>query len=242
MEQNIVLTGAGRGLGLSIAKELVAAGYFVIGIGRTRTEEFQGLVGASSDSPRGDFIEFDLANIDDIPELVVTIRKKHKTIYGLINNAALGNDGLLITQHQTEIEQLIKVNLQAPIILTKYVVRMMLAKKEGRVINVTSVVATTGYKGLAAYGATKAGLEGFTRSFSRDVGRANITVNNLAPGFMRTKMTEGLEGEKLQSIARRSPLGLPVTDEVAKSAVFLLSDAARMITGTTLTVDGGGSA
>ena len=118
----------------------------------------------------------------------------------------------------------------------------MLQQQEGRIINVSSIIASTGFSGLSVYGATKAGLEGFTRSLSRELGRVKVTANCIAPGYMETAMTEGLEGDKLHSIKRRAPLGLPRPEEVAGAAAFLLSDEAAKMTGTVMTIDGGSTA
>jgi 3-oxoacyl-[acyl-carrier protein] reductase len=115
--------------------------------------------------------------------------------------------------------------------------------KCGRIINVSSIIASTGFNGLSVYGATKAAMEGFTKSLAREVGRANITVNTLAPGFMETDMTSSLQGEKLESVRRRSPLGhLATVEDAAHAVSFLLSEKASSVTGTTLTVDAGATA
>jgi 3-oxoacyl-[acyl-carrier protein] reductase len=142
-----------------------------------------------------------------------------------------------------QIEQLVRVNTLAPIVLTKYVVRAMLADGGGRIVNVASIVGFTGYSGLAVYGATKASLLGFTRSLAREVGRLGVTVNAVAPGFLDTEMTQGLDAEQRQQIARRSALRrLPDLDDVAHAVEFLLGEAAKSITGTVLTVDAGSTA
>ena len=113
----------------------------------------------------------------------------------------------------------------------------------GRIINISSIIATTGFNGLSVYGATKAALAGFTRSLAREVGKANITVNTLAPGYMETDMTTALQGEKLESIRRRSPLGhLAKVEDAAYAVSYLLSEKAASITGTTITVDAGSTA
>jgi 3-oxoacyl-[acyl-carrier protein] reductase len=118
----------------------------------------------------------------------------------------------------------------------------MLIEKFGRVVNITSVVAHTGYKGLSVYASTKSGLEGFTKSLAREVGKRGITVNNVAPGFMVTKMTSELGGDSLEQIKRRTPIGrLVSTEEVALAVKFLLAPESSGITGITLTVDGGAS-
>lgn len=237
-EQTVIVTGAAKGLGLSISQMLTDAGYFVIGIGRSNSSEFENI---STDMRY--FIEFDLMDLSAIPQLFQKIKTSSPgQIYGLVNNAGVGLDGTLATQHPSDITRMLTLNLEAPIILTKYAIRYMLRQKEGRIINISSIIASTGFNGLAAYGASKAGLEGFTRSISREVGRAGITVNCVAPGYMLTAMTEGLGGSKLESIKRRAPLGLPETINAAHAVRFLLEPHASKTTGTVITVDGGSTA
>ena len=171
------------------------------------------------------------------------MRKDVGPLYGLVNNAAVGFDGLLALMHNARIEQLVRLNTLSPIILTKYVVRAMLADGGGRIVNVASIVGFTGYSGLAVYAATKASMLGFTRSLAREVGRMGVTVNAVAPGFLDTAMTQGLDDEHRQQIARRSALRrLPDVDDVAHAVEFLLGDHAKSITGTVLTVDAGNTA
>ena len=237
----IIVTGASKGLGLAICKRLLKDGYKVVGISRSQTSEFEKL---QKENPETLFnLLYDFAHTGDIQNLVRKITKEHGNIYGLINNAALGHDGVLGTMHESQISELIKVNIESPILLTKYASRSMLMKLQGRVINIGSIIATTGFNGLSVYGATKASLSGFTRSLARELGKAKITVNTVAPGYMKTAMTEGLEGEKLESIKRRSPLGqLATVEDVAGTVSYLLSEDAKNITGTTITVDAGSTA
>jgi len=237
----ILVTGASKGLGLAICTRLLKDGYKVVGISRSQTTAFEEL---QKDYPETLFNEvYDFANTEEIQNLVRKITKTYGNIYGLVNNAALGHDGVLGTMHESQISELIKVNIESPILLTKYASRSMLMKLQGRVINIGSIIATTGFNGLSVYGATKASLSGFTRSLARELGKAKITVNTVAPGYMKTAMTEGLEGEKLESIKRRSPLGqLATVEDVAGTVAYLLSDDAKNITGTTITVDAGSTA
>jgi 3-oxoacyl-[acyl-carrier protein] reductase len=145
--------------------------------------------------------------------------------------------------HNSQIEKLIRLNTLSPIVLTKYVVRYMMADGGGRVVNVSSIMAFTGYSGLSVYGATKASMVGFTRSLAREVGRMGVTVNAVAPGFIATDMTQGLEGERREQVARRSALKrLADVDDVANAVEFMLGDKAKNITGTVLTVDAGATA
>ena len=118
----------------------------------------------------------------------------------------------------------------------------MLAERSGRIINISSIIAQTGFNGLAVYGYTKAGLEGFTRSLSRELGRVGVTANCIAPGYMETEMTSGLNSKKLESVRRRTSLGLPLPKDVASAAEYLLSEDSSMMTGTIMTIDGGSTA
>jgi 3-oxoacyl-[acyl-carrier protein] reductase len=171
------------------------------------------------------------------------LRKQFGPIYGLVNNAAVGTDGVLATMHNSKIETLVRVNTLSPIVLTKYVVRQMMADGGGRIVNVSSIIGFTGYSGLSVYGATKASMLGFTRSLAREVGRLGVNVNAVAPGFMDTEMTQGLEGEQRAKVARRSALRrLPEVDDVANAVDFLLGEGGKSITGTVLTVDAGSTA
>ena len=242
---NVVITGGSRGLGLGIARTLVAAGYRVVAIARKPSRE---LTAAQAETERAHqdvlhFVPFDLAETEKIPDLVKSLRKEVGPIYGLVNNAGLGTDGVLATMHNSQIENLVRVNTLAPIMLTKYVVRSMMSEGQGRIVNVSSIIGFTGYSGLSVYGATKASMLGFTRSLAREVGRLGITVNAVAPGFIETDMTESLAGEQKQQVARRSALRrLAEVDDVANAVEYLLSPKAKNITGTVLTVDAGSTA
>tara|TARA_B100000795_G_scaffold262030_1_gene239451 strand:+ start:424 stop:1149 length:726 start_codon:yes stop_codon:yes gene_type:complete len=234
----VVVTGASKGLGLAISKQAIEAGYRVIGVARNESVEFKSLPIAQRD-----FIEFDFYNLEKIIDLVSQIIDISGGVpYALINNTATGLDGLLATQHNTDIRKAIMLNLEAPILLTKYLTRRMIKHKRGRVVNISSIIAQTGFSGLSVYGATKAGLEGFTRSLSRELGKVGITVNCVAPGFMETNMTSGLQGKKLETIKRRAPLGLPNTNNVASTVLHLLEEKSQKITGAIFTVDGGATA
>jgi len=243
---NIIVTGASRGLGLGIAGKLASAGYRVIAIARRESEQ---LASAMREMGSGQgsslhFKPFDLANIPDIPPLVKGLREEFGPIYGLVNNAALGTSGILATMHDTQIERLARLNIVSPLVLTKYVVRSMMAEGGGgRIVNVTSIVSFTGYSGLSVYGATKASIVGFTRSLAREVGPLGINVNAVAPGFVDTDMTRGLAGQHRDQVVRRSALRrLADIDDIANAVEFLLADKAKNITGIVLTVDAGSTA
>jgi 3-oxoacyl-[acyl-carrier protein] reductase len=242
---NVIVTGGSRGLGLAVAHQLATAGYSVIAIARHQSRGIDAAMREVEREAQGalHFRPFDLAEISGIHDLVIGLRKDFGPIYGLVNNAALGTSGLLATMHDTRIESLVHLNVLSPLILTKYVVRSMMADGGGRIVNVASIVSFTGYKGLSAYAATKASIIGFTRSLAREVGSLGINVNAVAPGFMDTEMTEGLTGKQHAQIARRSALGrLAEVEDVANSVEFLLGAKARNITGIVLTIDAGSTA
>jgi 3-oxoacyl-[acyl-carrier protein] reductase len=242
---NILVTGGSRGIGLAIARKLAGSGYQVIAVARRESDDLRGAIDAAEKEGRGQihFRAFDLSDVDAIPNFVKSLRDEFGAIFGLVNNAGLGTEGLLATMHNSEIEALTRLNVLSPIILTKYVVRHMMADGAGRIINMSSIIASTGYNGLSVYGATKAAATGFTRSLAREVGKLGITVNAIAPGFIDTELTHNLAPEQRQRIAGRSALRrLPETGDVASMVEYLLGEGGRNITGTVLTVDAGNTA
>jgi 3-oxoacyl-[acyl-carrier protein] reductase len=243
--RNILVSGGSRGLGLAIGRKLAAAGYSVIAVARQMNDQIAGAIKEIEKSKTGalHFVPFDLNNVDDIGKMFRDLRKKFGPVYGLVNNAAIGTEGLLGIMPNPQIEQLIRVNTLAPIVLTKFVVRSMMSEGGGRIVNVTSIIGFTGYSGLSVYGATKASMIGFTRSLAREVGRVGINVNAIAPGFIETDMTQGLEGKQRDQVARRSALRrLAAVDDVADAVEFLMDDKSKSITGTVMTVDAGSTA
>ena len=243
--QNVIVTGGSRGLGLAMGRTLAAAGYRVIAVARGSTEELVAASRAAADGGRGaiEFRACDLSDLGNIAPFVKALRADFGPLYGLVNNAGLGTSGLLSTMRDQDIQKLVQLNTVSPMILSKYVVRSMMAQREGRIINVASIVASTGYSGLSVYSATKASLIGFTRSLAREVGQLGITVNALAPGFVATEMTQELNEAQRDQIARRSAMKrMPDPIDVARSVEFLLGDGGRNVTGTTLTIDAGNTA
>jgi 3-oxoacyl-[acyl-carrier protein] reductase len=210
----VIVTGASRGLGLAIAAALAAQ-----------------------------FYPFDLLEVGAMAEFVSRLRHEAGPLHGLVNNAGLGSAGVLAMMRDEQIEALIRLNTLSPIVLTRHVVRSMMSERAGRIVNISSIVASTGYQALSVYSATKAALIGFTRSLAREVGQLGITVNAVAPGFVDTEMTRDLDSRQREQIIRRSALRrLPEPADVAAAVEFLLSEKAKNITGITLTVDAGNTA
>jgi 3-oxoacyl-[acyl-carrier protein] reductase len=220
--RNVIVTGGSRGLGLAMSTALASAGYRVIAIARGLSPELTAAVAQASQDARG-AIEFrgcDLSDLALIAPLVRAVRADFGPVYGLVNNAGLGT-----------------------IVLSKYVLKSMMPQREGRIVNIASIVAATGYSGLSVYSATKASLVGFTHSLAREVGQLGITVNALAPGFVDTEMTHELTDAQREKIARRSALHrMPEPVDVARSVEFLLGEGGRNITGTVITIDAGNTA
>jgi 3-oxoacyl-[acyl-carrier protein] reductase len=241
--RNVIVTGGSRGLGLGIAGKLAKEGDRAIAIARNERPELRALMQSSIEPGCIQFVPFDLATLEDIAGLVKKLRKDYGPIYGLVNNAGTSVEGTLAMMQISQMEQVVRLNTLATMVMTKSVVRSMMADGGGRIVNIASVVAFTGYSGLAVYSATKASLVGFTRSLAREVGKLGITVNAVAPGFISTEMTRGMTDQQHEQIVRRSALKrLIEVEDVADAVEFLLGDRAKSITGSVMTVDAGSTA
>ena len=231
--RNVIVTGASRGIGLAIALKLKKTDYNVVAVARRETAW---ITNASIT-----FRSFDLADIAGIGAFVRGLRREFGPIWGLVNNAAIGTSGILSMTRDEEIEHVLQVNTISPLVVSKYVLRGMFADGQGgRIVNIASIAAWTGSSGLAAYSASKAALIGATHSLARETGPAGITVNAVAPGYIDTDMTHGMDLEQRQRVIRRSALRrLASCDDVADAVEFLIGDKAKNITGTVVTVDAG---
>lgn len=239
--RNVIVTGGTRGLGLSITTKLLEDGFKVIAIARSENQPFAELRNHYSEALA--FVAHDLSDIDGLHSLVAAIKKKFGPPFGLVNNAAQGSHGVLGIMHNAQIEDLIRINLTSPVTLTKYVSRSMAGAGGGRIVNVSSIIATTGFSGLSVYGATKAAMIGFTKSLARELGPAGVTVNAVAPGMMTTELTASLDEIALARIASRSALRRLVEPcDAAATVAFLLGDGGRNITGAVMTIDAGATA
>jgi 3-oxoacyl-[acyl-carrier protein] reductase len=236
----VMVTGGSRGLGLAIVAGLLRENYRVITCSRTCSKELEKL------REKTDRLYWGSCTLGVESEETAFFDEAVKwlgesTLHALVNNAGIASEGILATFPNVETEKIIATNLVASIRMTRLALREMITKRtHGRIINISSIVGSRGYTGLAAYSASKAGLDGFTRSVAREVGRRNITVNSIAPGYLETEMSAALEGRQRQQIINRTPLGrLGQVDDVVPVVRFLLSDDAAFITGQTIIVDGG---
>ncbi|HEX7446705.1 MAG TPA: SDR family oxidoreductase [Pirellulales bacterium] len=246
MMGSVIVTGGSRGIGLSIASSLANAGYRVMTVARKESAELRRAIDEAARAGKGSigFAAYDLAETDGLAALVKQLRNELGPVYALVNNAGMSIDGTLALTGAEQIEQIVRLNVISPILLSKYVLRSMLADGlGGRIVNLASIVAFTGYSGLSVYGASKASMIGFTRSLAREVGPAGVTVNAVAPGFVDTDMTRGMTEEQREKVARRSALRrLVEAADVAAAVEYLLSDGAKNVTGTVITVDAGNTA
>ncbi len=231
-----VVTGASRGIGKEIAKELHKAGANVILIARNKDLLKQ----LSSELDNCSYYSMDISNKEQIEETFKTIIKEKGGIDILVNNAGITKDNLLMRMKEEDVEAVLNVNLKSMFLTSKQVLRPMMKKRWGRIINITSVIGLMGNSGQSNYAASKAGIIGFTKSLAKEIGSRNITVNAIAPGFIETEMTKDLPDENKKAMLESIPLNkIGTTKDIANVVLFLASDLANYITGETINVSGG---
>ena len=240
-EKRIALvTGASRGIGKSIAIALGKSNNFVVGTG---TDD-QGLKAIEqifeTTGIDGTAIKLDVGVDDEVETVVKTINDNYGAVSILVNNAGITKDNLLMRMKDNEWHELLNVNLNSVFRMSRACLRGMMKARFGRIISIASVVGATGNAGQTNYAAAKAGIMGFSKSLAREVGTRGITVNTIAPGFIDTKMTQGLSEEQKAKLIQQIPLGeLGKPEDIAHAVDFLASNKASYITGQTLHINGG---
>jgi|WP_309576470.1 3-oxoacyl-[acyl-carrier protein] reductase len=239
MTQRIALvTGASRGIGQAIAKRLANEGYLVIGT--ATSEKGAAAVNDYLQELGGAGRVLNVQDTEQINQLFDSIEKEFGNVQVLVNNAGITQDGLLMRMDDNAWERVLDVNLTSVFRTSKRAMKGMMKARQGRIINITSVVAAMGNAGQTNYTASKAGIEGFTRSLAREIGSRQITVNCVAPGFIDTDMTKDLDEALIQSMLNAVPLArLGKPEDIAAAVNFLASEEAGYITGTVLDVNGG---
>ena len=234
----ILITGANRGIGHNILQKISSNGYTVIGTSRSES----GLENISNtlENTNGEGMIMDVTNQESIDKAVSNIKEKYGVIYGLVNNAGITQDNLLMRMTDKEWSSVIDTNLTSLYRVTKSVVKDMMKARIGRIINIGSIVGLMGNAGQSNYSATKAGLLGFTKSLARELSSRNINVNSVSPGFIETDMTKALSSDQIEALTKNIPLGrIASPEEVSNVINFLLSDESSYITGENINVNGG---
>lgn len=237
-EKVAVVSGGSKGLGLSIVATLLEQGYRVATFSRKSTPELEAALAGSEGRLHWESV--DIADDDQVNGFLRRAREKFGRVGYLVNSAGMAHEGLLTLMKAKDVSRMIQVNLEGAIALSQACVKQMMVGGFGSIVNVSSVVGVRGFKGVGAYSATKAALDGLTRSLSKELGSAGIRVNSVAPGFMETEMTAELTEQQKARIVRQTPAGrLGTVDDVSAAVAFLLSEQSSFITGQTIVVDGG---
>ena len=229
-----LITGASRGIGNSVALEFKDKGYSVIGTATSKD-------GAENLNKNGiEGYVLDLSSKDSIEEFWSSLEESGKDISVLVNNAGITRDNIVLRMSDDEWEEIMNVHLYGTFQLSKKALKMMLKSKWGRIINISSASASIGNRGQSNYAAAKAGVEAFTKSLAKEVGKRDITINAVAPGFISTDMTKNNDGVNSEYLIKEIPLGrFGEPEEVANLVYFLCSPDSSYITGQTIHINGG---
>jgi len=238
--QVALVTGASRGIGRAIATSLAAAGADVVAAARTEDSVRETVEAILKAGGKGAGIAVDVSDDESVAAALDAVKEEHAKISILVNNAGVTRDTLLLRMKKEDWDFVIGTNLDGVYRLTKALAPVMIRARYGRIVNVTSVVGAIGNPGQGNYAASKAGIEGFTRSMARELASRNITVNCVAPGFIDTDMTKALDEKTRDNLLSQVPMNrLGTAQDVADAVMFLLGEEASYITGSILHVNGG---
>jgi 3-oxoacyl-[acyl-carrier protein] reductase len=236
----VLVTGASRGIGQAIALSLGNAGATVIGTATSENGADAISATLKDNGVAGKGLALNVTNNEQIAEVMKSITDTYGAVDILVNNAGITRDNLLMRMKEDEWDDIMNNNLASVYKMSKAVLRGMMKKRAGRIISIASVVGAMGNAGQTNYAAAKAGIMGFTKSLAREVGPRGITVNCVAPGFIKTDMTDALPEEQKEALAKQIPMGrLGSVEEIAGSVLFLASDAGAYVTAQTIHVNGG---
>lgn len=234
----IVISGGSKGLGNALVKAFLNEGFYVATFSRKESKQISELKEIFKEKLL--YEEIDSNNLEMLRNFVLNVYKKYRRIDALINNAGTNIDQLLSMSIEDDVKKLVDLNIVSTILLTKAVSRAMLKQGKGSIISISSVLGHRGFKGASVYSATKAAIDGFTRSAARELGIKNIRVNSVSPGYLHTDMTQNMSEKKKSQIIRRTPMGrLGEVEDIVGVVKFLVSDESSFITGQTFVIDGG---
>lgn len=234
------MTGASRGIGEAVARRLAAEGALVIAAARSVDALEELVAGIGESGGRAVALRLDLSDAASIESAAKSSIETHGRVDVLVNNAGVTEDNLVLRMSREAWDRVLATNLTGVFLLTQAVIRSMIRKRFGRIVNVTSIVGLMGNAGQANYAASKAGLVGLTKSIARELASRNVTCNAVAPGLIRTAMTEGITDQAREALSSQIPLGrLGTPEDVASAVAFLASEEAAYVTGHVLNVSGG---
>ena len=235
-----IVTGASQGIGETIAIEMAKSGATVFCLARNKEALDATIKKITENGGKANAFSCDISNNDDFKSIILNIVKENGSIDILVNNAGITKDNLLMRMSDDQWDDVLNINLKGSFTCIRSVIKHMMKKKFGRIINITSIVGITGNAGQANYAASKSGLIGLTKSIAKEVASRGITANCVAPGWIETSMTDQLSTEVKNKFLSQIPTGkIGQSKDIANTVIFLASDEAEYITGQTITVDGG---
>jgi 3-oxoacyl-[acyl-carrier protein] reductase len=236
----VIVTGGSRGLGAGIVRSYLESGDLVATCARSVTPEVEAWMSDPATADRFLWAPADLAKVEDANSFVKAVIGRWGRVDVLINNAGVARDGIHSMFSDEDIDTVVDLNIKGTLYVSRAVGKRMLARRSGSIVNISSIVGLSGYRGLATYSATKAALDGLTRALARELGSVGITVNGIAPGYLKTEMSHGLDADQLNQIIRRTPAGrLGDPEDIARVCQFLTDPRNSYLTGQVIVVDGG---